>query len=74
MKAWVDRKAFIHNLGHATLAYCGHLMVPGARYLWEAMKDQAIVDFTRTVMTGSCGSPYNKTQRRIQLRNVEGSH
>ena len=24
IKAWVDRKAFIHNLGHATAAYYGY--------------------------------------------------
>ena len=27
MKAWVDRKVFIHNLGHATAAYCGYLKI-----------------------------------------------
>ena len=28
IKAWVDRKAFIHNLGHATAAYYGFSSAP----------------------------------------------
>jgi mannitol-1-phosphate 5-dehydrogenase len=50
MKAWVDRKAFIHNLGHATAAYCGHLKHPGATYMYEVLADTEVHDFTRRVM------------------------
>jgi mannitol-1-phosphate 5-dehydrogenase len=48
--AWVDRKAFIHNLGHATAAYCGNHRYPGATYVYEALSDPEVYAFTRAVM------------------------
>jgi mannitol-1-phosphate 5-dehydrogenase len=48
--AWVDRKAFIHNLGHATAAYCGHLQKPSSRYMYEVLEDSGVLEFTRKVM------------------------
>ncbi|MDR2763457.1 MAG: hypothetical protein LBB90_00320, partial [Tannerella sp.] len=48
--AWVDRKAFIHNLGHAAAAYCGNYRHPGATYIYEALADPEVYDFTRAVM------------------------
>jgi mannitol-1-phosphate 5-dehydrogenase len=53
MKAWVDRKAFIHNLGHATAAYCGHLKHPSATYMVDVLDDPEVLDFTRKVMQES---------------------
>jgi len=53
MKAWVDRKAFIHNLGHATAAYSGYLEDPDSTYLYEALANKKIHDFTRMVMEES---------------------
>jgi len=53
MKAWVDRKAFIHNLGHATAAFSGHLKYPEAIYMHEILADQKIYEFTRRVMKES---------------------
>lgn len=37
IKAWVDRKLFIHNLGHVTTAYLGYLYNPDFVYLYEAL-------------------------------------
>jgi len=37
MKAWVDRKLFIHNLGHAATAYIGYKYNPQFVYLHEAL-------------------------------------
>jgi len=42
MAAYVDRKLFIHNLGHAVAAYVGYLALPGAVYLWEAVEDPRV--------------------------------
>ena len=50
MKAWVDRKAFIHNLGHATAAYAGYLKIPDARFMFQVLEDPAVLQFTREVM------------------------
>lgn len=37
MKAWVDRKLFIHNLGHAATAYIGYKYNPRFVYMYEAL-------------------------------------
>ncbi len=50
IKAWVDRKAFIHNLGHATAAYYGFFRHPEATYLYEVLGDKHVLNFTKKVM------------------------
>jgi mannitol-1-phosphate 5-dehydrogenase len=53
IKAWVDRKAFIHNLGHATAAYFGYYRHPDAVYMYEVLDDPQVLRFTRNVMLQS---------------------
>ena len=53
IKAWVDRKAFIHNLGHATAAYYGYSLHPEAVYMYEVLEDSEVLLFTRAVMLQS---------------------
>ncbi len=53
MKAWVDRKLFIHNLGHAATAYIGYLYNPGFIYLYEALAVQDVHDLVRETMEQS---------------------
>ena len=53
MKAWVDRKLFIHNFGHAAVAYIGYLRHPGCIYIWEALEDATVLDFARSAMQQS---------------------
>ena len=53
IKAWVDRKAFIHNLGHATAAYYGYFHHPDAVYMYEVLEDEKFLEFTRDVMIQS---------------------
>jgi len=53
IKAWVDRKAFIHNLGHATAAYFGYFLHPTAVYMYEVLDDSKVLQFTRSVMLQS---------------------
>ena len=53
MRAWVDRKAFIHNLGHATAAYSGYLKFPEATYMYEVLADTQIYNYSRKVMEES---------------------
>jgi mannitol-1-phosphate 5-dehydrogenase len=50
IKAYVDRKLFIHNLGHAACAYTGHMSDPAYVYLWEVMEDDSVVSLARTAM------------------------
>ncbi len=53
IKAWVDRKAFLHNLGHATAAYYGYSLHPEAVYMYEILDDPTVFRFTRRVMVQS---------------------
>jgi len=53
IKAWVDCKAFIHNLGHATAAYYGFYKHPDAVYIYEILDDFDVFQFTREVMIQS---------------------
>ncbi len=53
MKAWVDRKLFIHNLGHATGAYIGFLDNPKNVFMYEALAVPKVYDQTRETMLQS---------------------
>ncbi len=53
MKAWVDRRMFIHNLGHATLAYQSHFHYPEISLTWEALEIEKLKDVTRRTMQQS---------------------
>jgi mannitol-1-phosphate 5-dehydrogenase len=55
IKAWVDRKAFIHNLGHTTAAWFGHFKHPMATFIYEVLDDIEVYKFTREVMIQSAG-------------------
>lgn len=47
-QAYVDRKLYLHNFGHAAAAFHGFLA--GKTYIWEAMADPAIQEETRGCM------------------------
>lgn len=53
MKAWVDRKLFIHNLGHAVAAYTGYLFFPERIYMHEVLADAEVLEITEAAMKQS---------------------
>jgi len=53
MKAWVDRKIFIHNMGHAVLSYQASYYDPKLIYTWEALKIPYLKELTRKTMLQS---------------------
>jgi mannitol-1-phosphate 5-dehydrogenase len=53
IKAWVDRKLFIHNLGHSALAYLGYRKNKGYQYIYQAVEDDAVRHQTRLTMQQS---------------------
>jgi mannitol-1-phosphate 5-dehydrogenase len=53
IRAWVDRKSFIHNLGHASAAYLGYLHQPGKQYLYEVLSDENLMEQVRMTMEES---------------------
>jgi len=50
MKAWTDRKLFIHNLGHASVAYYGFIYDKNLTYTWQALDVPEIYKFVRNTM------------------------
>lgn len=53
IKAWVDRKSFIHNLGHAATAYIGNVYDRNFIYLYEALAVQDVYREVREIMLQS---------------------
>ncbi|MFQ3586547.1 MAG: mannitol-1-phosphate 5-dehydrogenase [Fimbriimonadaceae bacterium] len=60
-QAYVERKLFVHNCGHAAAAYLGHLR--GHEYIWEAMADDAVRHEVSATMGETCAA----LQRRYGL-------
>jgi len=50
IQAYVDRKLYIHNLGHAATAYLGRMYHPGRNMIWEVLEDDSILKQVRSVM------------------------
>jgi len=53
IKAWVDRKLFIHNMGHALAAYFGNAKHPEIEFMFEILADKEIETLTRNAMMES---------------------
>jgi mannitol-1-phosphate 5-dehydrogenase len=51
---YVERKLYIHNMGHAAVAYLGALR--GYRFIWEAIGDPAVAAEARAAMEESAGA------------------
>jgi len=54
--AYVDRKLFIHNLGHATTAYLGYAADPGVTFIWEALENPGVAEGTERAMRQSASA------------------
>lgn len=50
-QAYVERKLYVHNTGHAIAAYLGHLR--GHTFIWEAIGDQAVRDRVKAAVDES---------------------
>ena len=50
IKAYVDRKLYIHNLGHAVLGYVSAVFKPDYHWVWEAASDAQISEVSRDAM------------------------
>jgi len=55
IKAWVDRKLFIHNMGHAALAYQANYHHPDLIYTWEALEIPSLREKVSQTMFQSAG-------------------
>lgn len=53
IKAWVDRKLFIHNLGHSSLAYFAFAKDPSMKFIYQAAQDKELYRAAYDVMQQS---------------------
>ena len=60
MKAWVDRKLFIHNLGHSAAAYIGYFHNKEFVYLYEALAVPEVFTYVRETMLQAADILLNK--------------
>lgn len=65
--AFVERKLYVHNCGHATAAYLGHLL--GLEHVWEAMPVPWICAVTEAAMTATCLGLHRR--RGLPLEELE---
>ena len=71
MKAWVDRKSFIHNLGHASAAYIGFLKHPEIIYISQILDDQELFQMVRSIMHQSAVILLNKYPEEFTMADLE---
>jgi mannitol-1-phosphate 5-dehydrogenase len=50
IQAWVDRKAFIHNMGHAAVAYIGNFLHPNKKFMYEVLEDPQVLNLAKMAM------------------------
>jgi len=53
IQAYVDRKLFIHNFGHAATAYLGYQYQPDFKYIYEPLQEKKIYNSVRNTMLQS---------------------
>lgn len=70
MKAWVDRKLFIHNLGHAATAYLGYLYDPKFVFLYEALNIPGIYHEVRNTMLQAADLLLKKYPEEFTIKSL----
>lgn len=71
MTAYVDRKLFIHNLGHAATAYLGYLTDPGLKYVWEAIGKSNVREAVKKAMWESGRALIREYPEEFNHNNVK---
>ena len=70
IRAYVDRKLFIHNLGHACVAYHGFAAYPDRNYLYEILTDAKIVEETSETMRESAAGLHAAYPQELDLSEL----
>jgi len=71
MKAYVDRKLFIHNMGHAVTAYLGYITNPEMKYIWQAIENDPIRDTVEHAMWESGKSLIKEYPEEFNEQNIK---
>jgi len=62
--AYVERKLFVHNMGHAAAAYLGYQR--GHEYIWQAIADPEVRPVVEAAMDETCRALANKHGMDLQ--------
>ncbi|VAW14513.1 Mannitol-1-phosphate 5-dehydrogenase [hydrothermal vent metagenome] len=71
IKAWVDRKLFIHNLGHSAAAYIGYLYNPRFIYIYETLAVPEVYYKVRGAMLQSAAILIGKYPNEFSREDME---
>lgn len=71
IKAWVDRKSLIHNLGHAAAAYFGFQEMHEEKLLWKVLANKKVYDKTRAAMLQAANILLHKYPYNFTLPTLE---
>jgi mannitol-1-phosphate 5-dehydrogenase len=71
MKAYVDRKLFIHNLGHAASAYFGYRVAPERELICEALEIEEVRARARAAMMQSADALCVEYPNEFNRANLE---
>jgi len=70
MAAYVDRKLFIHNMGHAATAYLGYITDPEMKYIWQAIENEHIRRAVKSAMWESGESLIREYPEEFNKQNM----
>ncbi len=70
--AWVDRKLFIHNLGHAAAAYFGYSEFPDRDLIADVLDDRGIREKVRGVMAESAAALLAEYPEEFTEKDLSG--
>ena len=65
---YIKRKLFLHNMGHAMVAYFAYAQ--GIEYIWQAVEHKEVLDLARKAMRGS-GEALIREYGEAMRKNVE---
>lgn len=71
IQAYVDRKLFIHNLGHAATAYFGFSQSPSTNFIWQALQLPGILPKVRAAMRQSAAALALEYPNDLALTSLE---
>jgi mannitol-1-phosphate 5-dehydrogenase len=71
IKAYVDRKLFIHNMGHAVLGYVSHVFRNWYNYVWEAAADPDLYRISGEAMWESGRSLLREYPNEFDTRGMD---
>jgi mannitol-1-phosphate 5-dehydrogenase len=71
MDAYVDRKLYIHNMGHAVLGYVSHVFRPAYRTVYEAASDAGVRKVTGEAMRESGRALVEEYPTEFDEENIE---